>query len=214
MNAYYGYYFHSRAYHHAPGYPRLDIFIKEIPTDEHFDPEEVELLVQSSDDPPTVEQLTVAYPWAQEAAYTVCAGRIKLRDRKGKLVEAFTFGGKLHIHEHPGLVECQVESPAPILDVASGATTAVTLAEETEIIFAGRRAAWPDDADFDARLAVVPPQVLYTACLEALQARFNEMPHQGLPQVTQFLSFLRAEMAVLQDQNLWPGIVPALDEIL
>jgi hypothetical protein len=214
MDAYYGYYFHPKTYHHAPGYPRLDVFIAQHPTEEHFDPEYVELFVQSMDDPGTIECLTVEHPWTLQNQFTVCAGRIKLRDRKDRQVEAFTFGGRLSIHEQPGRIECRIESVAPILDLSGGSPIAVTLAEETEIIFAERRAAWPDDADFDARLVKVAPDVLYAVCLEALRARFAEMPHQGLPQVTQFTSFLRAEISALEDENRWPGRAPGLGEIL
>jgi len=210
----YGYSYAHKLYSHAPGYPRLDVIIAEHPTEEHFDPQYVELFVRSDDDPPSLDRLTVEYPWTQGNRYTICAGRIKLYDRKGKPVQAFTFGGRLSIAEQPGWIECRIESPAPILDLSSGSPTVLTLAEETEIIFAERRAAWPDDADFEDRLVKVAPEVLYAACLDALRDRFAGMPHLGLPQVTQFTSFLRAEIAALQDENRWPGRVPGLGEIL
>lgn len=214
MNPYYGYYFHPKSYPHAPGSPRLDICIPAIPGQAHYDPQCVELFVRVEGRPPGIERLVVEPPWAQPGVYPVCAGQISLCERDDRKVCAFTFGGELRIAERPGWLECCLQSPAPILDLSGGNPIAVILAEETEILFAERRAIHLEDADFEARLAVADPGVLYAACLAALQDRYAEMPHHGLPEATAFRSFLRAELAALEDQGRWPGRAARLEEIL
>ena len=140
-----GYLFWPKPYSHSPGHPRLDINVSESPSNMHFDPEEVHLSVVSCsrrDYSRPIESLTIHHPWPHESECQVAAGTVIISDRKGKKVEAFTFGGILHIYPNKTFTECCIESDAPILELIEYNPIVMTLVEEVEIILAKRRAAW------------------------------------------------------------------------
>ena len=96
---------------HEPGYPRLDVILRSTPTGQHFDPLSVYLDVATANQ--EVNRLTVEHPWSDQDDYTVCAGIVDLIDQKGKHLDAFTFGGALHIQTEEERTLLVLTSPAP-----------------------------------------------------------------------------------------------------
>ena len=209
----YGYYFHSREYSDSPGHPRLDVILRSVPTEKHFDPEKLSIIVAS--DHRGTEFLRVHHPWPGQDQYRACAGHVILQDRKGKKVEAFTFGGDLRIESEEMLTACFLTSPAPILELIGTSSIPVMLAEETEIIFAKRRADWESDhSTFKDRLTAASPFTLYCICLEALKEKFERYPSRGNEFIQQFIQFIHVEIKTLHESHEWPLYVPMIDELL
>lgn len=107
------------------------------------------------------------HPWHRELNYQVYAGFIILEDRKGKKVEAFTFGGSLQIQTREEITICTFESEAPILEMGMKDPMRELLVEEVDIILAERSAAaLPDERGFEKRLAQVNSCMLYYTSAE------------------------------------------------
>ena len=208
-----GYFFHPRERPNAPGHPQLDVLMRSVPTEKHFDPEQLSLTVASEHR--GTEFLRVHHPWSWLEQYRACAGRVILQDRKGKKVGAFTFGGDLRIESEEMLTACFLTSPVPILELIGTSSIPVLLAQETEIIFAKRRADWlPDNSTFKDRLTAANPFTLYCICLEALNEKFERYPSRGDEFIQQFVQFIRVEIKTLHELHEWPLYVPMIDELL
>jgi hypothetical protein len=209
----YGYFFHSRERSSSPGHPQLDVFLRSVPTEKHFDP--VNITINIATEEHDIEFIKVHHPWSLRENYRVCAGRVILRDRKGKKVEAFTFGGDLRIESEKALTTGILTSPAPLLELTSTSSIASILAEETEVLFAERHAEWePDHRTFIEKLIMADPLVLYCACLEYLKVKY-EHTHYRDDEVSQhFAQFIGDEIEALQELNKWPGKVPTIAELL
>jgi SNF2 family DNA or RNA helicase len=88
------------------------------------------------------------------------------------------------------------------------------LAEETEILFAERRAEWlPDLEAYEQRLTNVSPHDLYTTCLETLRQKHEHVQHLT-EETHQLIRFIEDEIHALKVQELWPNKVPTLAEVL
>jgi hypothetical protein len=210
-----GYHFYPKRYAHSPGHPRLDVILPATPSEEHYDPKRLRVPVTSIHE--GVECITLHHPWhSATTRHRMCAGRVILWDRREKEVVAFTFGGDLSIEPGESHTTCTLTSPAPIILLTDEPTTPRLLAEEAEVLLARRRAAWePNKKGYEQRLATADPPVLYAACLEAL----SETPHtsgeeQEDEHARQLGRFVRAEIEALREADLWPVLVPALDELL
>ncbi len=213
MERYYGYYFHSREHLDSPGHPRLDVLLRSIPTRKHFDPEKLSIIVASEHR--GTDFLRVHHPWPGQDQYRACAGHVILQDRKGKKVEAFTFGGDLRIESEEMLTACFLTSPAPILVLIGTSSIPMLLAEETEIIFAERRADWEADrSTFKDRLTAADPFTLYCVCLEAMKEKFERYPSRGDEFIQQLVHFLYTEIRTLHELDKWLVSVPTIAEIL
>jgi hypothetical protein len=213
MERYYGYYFHSREHPDSPGHPRLDVLLRFIPTRKHFDPEKLSISVASEH--LGIELLRVHHPWPGHEKYQACAGHVILQDRKGKKVEAYTFGGDLCIEPEETLTACFLTSPAPILEINGISSIPILLAEETEIIFAERRADWePDHSTFKDRLTAADPFILYCVCLEALKEKFERYPSRGDEFIQRFVQIINNEIKTLHELDKWPVSIPTIAEIL
>jgi hypothetical protein len=169
-----GYYFYPQNRAGRLGHPRLDILLRSTPSERHFDPEKVHLFILSPQN--DIEALVIDHPWRSLKRYRLVPGRVIIEDRRGKAVEAFTYGGDLEINANDERTLCMLVSPAAILDLsadagisrlpATGLSAGQLLAQETEILLAERRAAWARDPDqYETRLAGVDPAALYAACL-------------------------------------------------
>jgi hypothetical protein len=209
----YGYFYHSREWSSSPGHPRLDVFLRSAPTEKHFDP--VKMTIKVAVGGKDIEFIKVQHPWSLLERYHAYPGRVILQDRKGKIVEAFTFGGELRIESEEALTVGMLTSPAPILELTSTSSIPSILAEETEIIFAERRAEWePDHKTFIKKLIVADPFVLYCACLKYLKAKFDHS-HIGDDGVIQyFVQFIHDEIEALQESHTWPAKLPTIAELL
>ncbi|MBN2146335.1 MAG: hypothetical protein JW726_03060 [Anaerolineales bacterium] len=214
----YGYFFHTRRYAHAPGYPQVDILLRNAPTGEHFDPQLVTMPVQMVIDhtgEEFVAQLEVQRPWVGGGSYRVLAGPVDLIDFYGVKVDLFTFGGELLIRNDPVETFLSLQSTAPILELTSMSSIPRTLAEEVEILMAERRSEWLSDMDgYEKRLMDASPEVFYAACLQTLHEKFIHFPGLETELMQDFCSFLWGEIDALKDQDAWPENVPCLEDIL
>jgi len=213
-----GYRFYPKLYPHSAGYPRLDITIVKIPSERHFDPDEVQLLVFSSADGhrlQRIEHLKVFHPWPYQSSYQVAPGMIMISDRKDKKVEAFSFGGILQINVGDENTRCVIESDAPIIEINLVNRTVMELVEEVEIILAKRRAIWAhDEKKFEALLAKIPPLQLYTTCIEELIVQLKHTFGHDISNTQDLYQFIVAEKKGLMTEGLWPEKVPSISEII
>jgi hypothetical protein len=190
-----GYSFLSTAEPHDIGYAQLNVVIRPAPTEQHYDPEVVVCSVAVAGG--GVMALRVQHPWILAPTYRVCAGHIRLEDRKGKQVTAFTFGGEVHIDSDVHRTLCRFLSPVPILEHSRARNTLeVLLGEEVEVLFAERRAAARhSDDDFERRLAAAEPRQLYWACLAALRDKIDRWPTWEESLHLEFKHFLHKALA-------------------
>jgi len=213
-----GYRFLPRKYPQSAGHPRLEIRISKVPSERHYDPEIVNLLVFSSTanrHTQGIEHLKVYHPWPYRASYQVAPGMLIISDRKDKKVEAFTFGGELKIDMDDESTKCIIESDAPIIEIDMIESTVMRLVEEVEIILAKRRAIWGhDEGKFESRMAKIPPSQLYATCIEELMMQFE---HDHIREMTDYhdlYEFILAEKLGLKKEGLWPERLPSISEIL
>ena len=180
---------------HEPGYAVLEAQMRDLPTEHHFDPLYFSLQIAV---PGGMCETVIEHPWPGEATLRVCAGAIDLIDRKGKRLDAFTFGGTLHIQPEDEVTLVRFSSPAPILVEEGYNSFEGLMTDEVEIILAARRAAWGNDCDgFEARLAAAEPLGLYFGCLRAVLARL-ESNRSADEQTTHLKHVLRDEIAALE----------------
>jgi hypothetical protein len=209
----YGYFFHPRKRSDAPGYRQLDVFFHAVPTNKHFDPMNMTLNVALEHE--DIEPIKIHHPWSLLEQYQVCAGRVILQDRKGKKTEAFTFGGNLRIESEEELTTGVLTSPAPILELISTSSISSIFAEETEILFAERRAEWePDHTTFNKKLIKADPLTLYYACLENLREKFEHSRQKDNEIIHHFAHFIQTEIMVLQELDEWPARLPTINKLL
>jgi hypothetical protein len=198
-----------------PGHPRLDIVLRDHPTELHFDPEHVEVLVISSNR--DVEKISVSHPWTGSLDFHVFPGRVVLKDRLGKTARAFTFGGQLEVKPEETRTLCILQSSAPILSLTIERSMAVMLAEEIEILFAERQAARADHPHaFEERLAAIDPMLLYHAGIKSLRKRYQRFPITDAEgSVAQkFIHFLLVESQALDQIHRMPVQADSLEELL
>ena len=207
-----GYWFYPPDSHHAPGGNGLDIIIKEIPTDQHFDPLLVYLPIKSRGG---IETLKIQHPWLFGKTYQTCTGLVEMIDRKGRKEEAFTFGGDLTIHSKDKFTLLILASPAPIIDISAADQTKMLFVEEVEILLAERRAALLANKNtYESHLADVNPLKLYVSCVHNLIEKFEQMDHKEDPEIMVFLNFIHAEFKRLKDEELAPLFIPSIEDIL
>jgi hypothetical protein len=216
MNAHespkYGYWYYPPESKHAPGGNRLDIILVETPTGQHFDPQFVNLPVKKGE---VMENLKIHHPWKFGSAYQVCAGRVRIIDRKGKIEEAFSFGGELTVQVQDTLTACTLKSPAPILEFTEIDPIKLALIDEVEILLAKRKVdSLANPMAFEGRLANAEPFTLYLAALNALINKFDNEQHSFDPLVIQFSNFLHDEYKRLKNEGYIPFSPPKLEEIL
>lgn len=205
-----GYLYHYPDLDHPADKFRLDIFISEIPTEQHFDVLRAHILVKTSKD--AIEHLTIKHPWNYEKAARVCAGFVIMDDRKGKKEEAFTFGGQLKIELQELQTVCILTSSAPILEISGAAPLYRLFIEELEILLAKRQAAYSDRYEYETKLSNTDPFELYQACMNELIQTFEQFPHKD-EKYLQLLMFLHMQKHRLEAAGLYRVLAPDLDEI-
>lgn len=199
-----GYEFSSSTHSGRPGHSRLDIILRPVPTSNHFDPQQVFFVI--SDDE-KIEHLTITYKGFQLNKYRVVAGLVRIKDRKGKVMFALTFGGELQIEVEEQKKICTIMSTAPILQFIR--PTVVLFAEEAEIILAERRAEWGNNPhEFETRLATVEPLTLYAACLEYIIEKFKNF---NLEEYMHLKHYLQVKLWTLHKEH---GFSPPLHELI
>jgi len=211
-----GYVFSPPCTTNDPCHRRLTINIRSSPTLLHYDPESVNFSVAS----PAwgIEFIKVFHPWVWTKEYHVLASRIIMHDRLNKVVEAFTFGGKLKIKTKTKYTQCGIVSNAPILPVLDWYTTPSSLlAEEVEVLMAEWRESFDESnpgIKFEERLSFVDPFWLYIICLDTLQGKFLNVPNPKPEHIMKFTCFLKRQVRVLKEDHKWPAYIPPVNKIL
>jgi hypothetical protein len=210
------YIFEPKAYQHAPGFPRLDIFLEDGSAQPETRSPSLEMDIADGIQP--ITRLTLHHGSAQGERYQVCAGRIVASDDRGDTMKLFTFGGDLCVRREDGFTVCTITSPAPILPLHLHQPCDISerLAEEVEVLLARRRAAWAiDPLAYQHRLVQADPRVLYQACLEKLCHQFRdfclEAEHDFM---LEFTHFLQSEIQTIQKMGGWPPNLCSLEKLL
>ena len=212
-----GYKFYPSKHPQSPGYPRVDIYIYETPTEHHFDPDKVIVNVIQPDH--KLDTLLVRHPFSslmEEPVFQVCAGIVTIEDHKGKKVELFTFGGELRVESFDTYTLCCLTSPVPIINMVGLSPAQQRLADQIICILAERRAArLQSSGSFDQKLTTTSPEMLYCSFILELDNRLKRLPSAGSNLLIEMRSLVRKEMEVLKKQGVWPaGRVPPISEIL
>jgi hypothetical protein len=213
-----GFEFLERMSEDSPGYSRLDIVIREHPSEAHFDPERVELGVVSEFG--GVENRSIAHPWPWHEQTRATPGFVTLRDRKDKYIETFTFGGTLTIQPYPEITRCSLTSEAPILNLNQipgfhNLTIPYMLAMQAQILLARRRAAWLiEPMAFQTRLAAVEPLEFYGSCIRALIVKYGHFPTSTDVDAQGLLNFLNEERERIHSRLRGVEKLPKIEEIL
>ena len=199
-----GYYFYPPAEDGRPGHPRLDIILTAKPTARHFDPQKVRYVIATRKG---IAPLTVHHPWTLGKQYRVCAGRIRLTDRVGKVVEAFSLGGELTIVCEKTRTICALTSPAPIFPLFKMMDVNMCLTAEMEIVLAEQKANWDPAHPFayEEHLAAVDPFELYTCLLDTLHKKGSHL-HSGSGELDcDVRHYIESEVADLKARDEWPS---------
>ncbi len=209
-----GYHFYPSEHPDLPGHLRLDVTIYREPTLEHFDPKKASFEV--ADPELGIEHAHIKHPWPGPERLQATAGYIRLLDRRGRVVEAFTFGGSLEVEVHPDHTRCSLVSPAPIFHVTDKQDLPALLVTEFEALLAIRRAGWSGaDVDFNRQLAGLPPLVLFAVGLDEVEARLQQssvtLRGDQYWQMRHVVNELRRQ---LQEAGNWPDPLPALADLL
>lgn len=213
-----GYEFHNRLPTMHGAYHTLDVYIRDRPTLRHFDPEEMDMLVQSTEEPlhrAGVERIVIHYPWPGKEKYRTVMGRVIIQDRVGKKVECFTFGSDLKVHTEPGLTHSRLQSDAPIFDLTQSDLPGVMLVSEVETILAAIRAHSLEQVPLiERRLAELDSISIYAASLVSLERRFNAFKHKELMSFQKLHQAVSAEIRRIKEDGSWPDKEVVLDELL
>ncbi len=196
----------------------LVVIIRETPTFKHFDPETLDLRVWAEEGKRAqgaVEELTIHHPWPGDEHYRVVLGRLILRDRVGKCIEAFTFGGELDVEIHEDLTLCRLRSEAPVFDLEEPGTLSALLVNEVEVELAELRGQAVDRLDqIELGLGRSDPASIYAACLISLEKRLQSFEHQELPEYQDLLHLVHTEIEHRRGQGKWPSKPERLSQLL
>ena len=203
------------------GEERFDVVLRHEPTKKHFDPEKVHLKVNT---PRGVQVLDIHHPWRPMGKTQLCLGHIRVIDRYQKFIDVFSFGGMVEItavttgssHSVTDKTTCIITSPAPLLELTAGNSTAILLANEIDVQLAQLRARLNPrfPAEFDGKLAVIEPLDFYVSCLSELRKKFAYNSIYFDPTRQRFKHKLNLEIARLQHDNNWASSIPTLAELI
>ncbi len=217
----FGYFFAPHAHTGLHGHLYLDVRLSDQPSYQHFDPEEVELNVKipsASGVAPQLDELHLRHPWTGSPTYEVSCGHVYLYDRKGKKVDAFTFGGTVHIRTEGERTRVVFESPVPIFEVTPVNPVVDLLIDEVEILLAMRRAAWlktdPHLHIYEERMCQLKPSDLYAACLLSVEERLMRLSDGASEMSLHLRSAIRAELYWLKENGVWLGERIRLDDVI
>jgi hypothetical protein len=191
----------------------MDVVISGTPTNRHFDPQKICYVVATDKG---TGRLMGHHPWSLGRQFRVCAGRIRLTDRVGKVVEAFSLGGVLNIACEKTRTICMLTSSAPIFPLFETMDLSMCLTAEMEIQLAQQRAKWDPEHPyvFEEHLAAVDPFELYACLLEAMHKKGDHL-HSGSSELDcDVRHFVDNEIAHLKQKNEWPAAVCSPGQLL
>lgn len=198
----------------APGYHRLEIILRDAPTEKHFDPEEVQINLSTAKQE-SIQMTHIYHPWGHPGRYQAVAGRILIEDRHGMQVEAFTFGGEFSIDLQETHTNCHLESPAIILHPTQPNSIPWLLARLGQQFLAERSAAHlPDLEIYERKLIQADPLILYAVFLQSNEKRFENFPYPHETSIHNIHYALQAEIERMQDRKIWPQHLPSIQELL
>ena len=198
----------------SPGYGRLLVAIRRIPTEDHYDPEAIHLQLCGAQGVPM--RATIQLESAVDSSTRVSAGHIELNDRYDKRRGFFTYGASIEMGS--GLEESVVDlrSPAPIVEMTGSLEegSGQQLVSETEALWAKVHVLWgADDIGFRRCLSAIDPDMLYASTLISLRDTYrdSQILRQTFPS---FFSMLRRELGWLAGIGLSEANVRPLDELV
>lgn len=213
-----GYVFYPEPSQNFSAYTRLDVNICATPTDLHYDPERLTVPMIRRDG--AIQPTLIAHPWRGSDHLRIGCGRIVIRDRKNKIVEAYCLGGDLAIVVSHNCTHCQLTSPVPLfrLGVERGSpeSLATDVVDKFEALIAIRRARWgADDIGFQQHLTAIAPPTLYAAGLKSIQSELCQMPSslRG-PKYYQTSHAVEAAIDGARQSGQWPATPMTLDELI
>jgi hypothetical protein len=208
-----GFIFYPSGNPQALGHPQLDINLYDAPTGEHFDPHSMTLPVHDPDK--GVHHLTFYHP-VEEGEFQVGVGRVILLSFDKKVVEAFSFGGTLHIQNYADHTLCRLTSNAPIFDIGRFAEDELELVSEYEAELARSRALWQrEDIDFEQRLAAFDPKVLFEALTVSIRQRMRQLPASSRnDHYWQMIHTITSAIRFIEPDGQIPGDSPPLAALL
>ena len=197
------------------GFKELIINIAEIPSGKHFDPVAIDFFAATKDQT-AVEEFTVFHPYSNNMKMDIVAGKIDMKDKKGKREEAFSFGGSLHILSQSENTQCRLVSNAPILPLNPRNTPVHNLLDEIQILMAERKAAWIQEGEeaFEKKLINIDPLQLCVVCLNTILKEFSDPELQSLGTNRILVDLIRKEINYLKESGMWPAEIPSIVEIL
>ena len=150
-----------------------------MPTDLHYDPERLIVPVIRQDG--ALQNTTISHPWRGGHQLRIGCGRIVIRDRKNKIVEAYSLGGDLAITVSPTCTHCRLTSLVPLFrlgfDNGSPENIAASVVDKFESLIAIKRVRWgADDMAFQQRLTSIDPADLYVAGLQSIRSELEHVP--------------------------------------
>jgi hypothetical protein len=209
------YVFHPRIDPFAPGYPGLDLVLKDISVERGCQPHSLQINVADPDE--IIRHLTVFHGLRlDQDRYRVCAGRFLVFEQNGQVMQVFTFGGTLSLEPAPDLTHCTITSAAPLIPLQMphcADNIPCLLVEAVEKLLAQRQAQWSARPEaYLNLLAQADPLSLYFVCLNELRHRISEIaPHDTRESLR---AFVIREIHALQARGEWPLRVCTFDEIL
>lgn len=212
-----GYAFSPPGEHFTMGHSRLDVQLLPEPSLRHFDPEMLQAPLRefTSGGSLSVVNRKIHHPWHGPKQLRVTPGRICMRDRVGKVQEAFSFGGTMQVMTSPEKTICSLRSPAPIFELFDGNKLPDLFIQEVEILLAQLRARMTEDpAALTRRLATVEPAELYVSMLGEVKRRLEAFERCGLPDYQRLLRQVRCEVRAWRKMSKWPASEPTPQRLL
>ncbi len=213
-----GYVFYPGPSPKFSAHSQLDVNIGAVPTDQHYDPEQLVVPVIRQDG--ALQNTIIYHPWRGRHHLRVGCGRIVIRDRKNKTVEAYSLGGDLEISSLPNCTCCRLTSPVPLfrlgIDNGSPESVAASLVDKFEALVAIRRVRWgTNDLAFQQRLTSIDPPVLYAAGLQSIRSDLEHVPsNRRGARFHQTVRAVDAAMDNARESGRWPAASPTLDELI
>jgi hypothetical protein len=208
-----GYDINAQPHPRSPGYGRLVVAMRRVPTEEHYDPESIHLQLVG---PQGFAMRHTIQRDSNLFSDKVAPGRLELTDRVNQRLGFFTYGATVDMGRTEDETVVEIRSPVPILELRGSLDESISeqLVSETEALWAKVRAQWgTDDAGFMRRLSAVQPSVLYATTIHSLLTYYKDsgILRQTFPQ---FYSMLRREDEWLKSQGMSAMAAQSLDEIV
>lgn len=189
------------------------VAMRRRPTDEHYDPERLTILLADERGALGPAILNRHARFARPSK--VSPGHIYITDRVGKRLDFYGFGGTLNVVRvtefEPHFTLFIIESPAPLmaLNGVLGHRVEDQLVDSAEALYARLRARHAGERlDMLQLLSQISPLSLYAACVESMWRMYRRSP--ALPTVfAEFYRLLGREHQWLSGLNgTGPAMVP------